>query len=90
MRWKRLARLTEEEYLHAVEHGNREALTRRRPEPIPQITMMRTEFIKDERGNLHQQPIFLALFAVGSLPNTHSALDHHRRDARKHGLGRRG
>jgi hypothetical protein len=49
-RWKQLARLSEPEFLRAVEHASKAAMVYR-AEPVPQIVMMRSGWVKDERGN---------------------------------------
>jgi hypothetical protein len=49
-RWKQLARLTEPEFMRAVEDASKAAMAYR-PEPVPQIVMMRSGWVKDERGN---------------------------------------
>ena len=57
MRWKRLARLTEEKFPREVEEAiTTDAASARGPDMVvPQITMVRSAFVADERGNLHRQ-----------------------------------
>ena len=53
-RWRRLARMTEAEFVEAVESGKEE--TRRHPSlPVPQLVMMRTPWSVDRHGVKHRQ-----------------------------------
>jgi hypothetical protein len=54
-RWKQLARMTEQEFLRAIEDASK-AAGRYRPEVVPQIVMVRGKFVRDERtGNMHRR-----------------------------------
>jgi hypothetical protein len=53
-RWRRLARMSDRDFLAAVEHGDGDG-ERRRALPAQHVVMVRTEFRTDERGNLHRQ-----------------------------------
>jgi hypothetical protein len=50
VRWKMLARLTEQEFMRAVEDASKAAMAYK-PEAVPQIVMTRSGWVKDERGN---------------------------------------
>jgi hypothetical protein len=53
-RWRRLARMSDRDFLAAVEHGDGDG-ERRRALPAQHVVMVRTEFRTDGRGNLHRQ-----------------------------------
>jgi hypothetical protein len=53
-RWKQLARLTEPEFMLAVEDASKAAMAYR-PEVVPQIMMVRSQWIRNERGTMCRQ-----------------------------------
>jgi hypothetical protein len=53
-RWRRLARMSDRDFLAAVEHGDGDG-ERRRALPAQHVVMVRTEFRADERGNMCRQ-----------------------------------
>jgi hypothetical protein len=55
LRWKQLARLTEQEFIRAVEDASKAAMACQRPGPVPQITMVRSEWVRNERGTMCRQ-----------------------------------